>query len=203
MTAPDIDEALRRSDPWKLAPDDPTARTAVELAADARIEVAASGRRRSRRALWTVPVAAIGGLALSAGALLLADNLLRTELPIPIEYTTDSGRTITCLATIEGGSYFAPREDDVVAYYRGRDFTGIGQRIYDYALVLAGEKEATPEVFPRSSTVAGADDGSHYPEESAFSYSLTSFLLLDAILDMGIDGSGDSWLHTDCTGDLH
>lgn len=203
MTAPDIDRALHGSDPWAAGADATLALAATELASDARTAAITSRGRRMRRAAWLVPAAAVGGLALTAGALVLADDLLRTDLPIPIEYTTDTGRTVSCTATIEGGSYFAPREDDVVAYYRGRDFSGIGQRIYDYALVLAGEQAATPDVLPRSSTVVADDQGNPYSADSAFSFSLTSFLLTDAILDMGIDGSGDSWLHSDCTGELH
>jgi hypothetical protein len=200
MTASDIDDTLRRSDPW--APDATLEAMAHEVAADARIAAAGSARKRARRAAWLVPAAVLGGLGLTAGALVAADNLLHEDLPIAIEYTTDTGRTISCTATIEGGSYFAPREGEVVAYYRGRDLSGIGQRVYDYAMVLAGEREATPDVLPRSSTVVADDKGEPYPAASAFSMSLTSFLLTDAILDLGIDGSGDSWLQTDCTGEL-
>jgi hypothetical protein len=58
-------------------------------------------------------------------------------------------------------------------------------------------------VLPRSSTIVADENGNHYSAASAFSYALTSFLLTDAILEMGIDGSGDSWLHSDCAGELH
>lgn len=203
MTASDIDEALHASNPWRDTDDSALALAAAELAADARIVAAASRRRRARRALWIAPIAAFGTVALTAGTLVLAGDLLRAEIPIPIEYTTDTGRTISCTATIEGGSYFAPREDDVVAYYRDKDVTGIGQRIYDYAMVLAGERAPSPELLPRSSTVIADDKGNAYSEASAFSFSLTSFLLTDAILEMGIDGSGGAWLQSDCTAELH
>jgi hypothetical protein len=201
MPAFDIDDTLRRSDPWRH--DDATALAATEFAAETRIASAASARRRVRRAAWLVPVAILGGAALTAGALVATDNLLHEDLPISIEYTTDSGRTISCAATIEGGSFFAPREAEVVQYYRSHDFTGIGQRIYDYAMVLAGEREPEPGLLPRSSLVVADDKGNPYPEQSSFSHSLTSFLLTDAYIDLGVNGTGDSWLSSDCTGELH
>jgi len=201
MTASDIDDALRQADPW--AHDDALALMATELAADTRIASAASARRRVRRAAWIVPAALLGATALTAGALVVTDNLLHEDLPIAIEYTTDTGRAVSCTATIEGGSLFAPREAEVVQYYRSHDFTGIGQRIYDYALVLTGERVAEPELLPRSSLVVADDQGNAYAEDGSFSMSLTSFLLGDAYLDLGIDGSGDSWLSSDCTGELH
>jgi hypothetical protein len=201
MTASDIDQTVRRSDPW--VHDATIALLAGEVAAESRVAVASSARARRRRAAWLVPVAAVGGLALTAGALVAADNLLHEDVQIAIEYTTDTDRTISCTATIEGGSYFAPREGEVLAYYRSRDFAGIGQRIYDYAMVLAGERAVTDGVLPRSSTIVADENGNHYSAASAFSYALTSFLLTDAILEMGIDGSGDSWLHSDCAGELH
>jgi hypothetical protein len=202
MTASEIDDILRRSDPW--AYNDAVALAATEFAAETRIASAASARRRTHRAAWLAPLAILGGTALTAGALVATDNLLHEDLPIAIGYTTDTGRTISCTATIEGGSFFAPREAEVVQYYREHDFTGIGQRIYDYAMVLAGEREQEPGLLPRSSLVVADDKGNPYPEPSAFSYSLTSFLLTDAYIDLGIiNGTGDSWLSSDCTGELH
>jgi|GEM_PF-2310350 len=202
MPAFDIDDTLRRSDPWRH--DETTALAATEFAADLRIASVASARRHARRAAWLIPVAIVGGAALTAGALVATDNLLHEDLPIPIEYTTDTGRTISCTATIEGGSFFAPREAEVVQYYRSHDFTGIGQRIYDYAMVLAGEREPEPGLLPRSSQVVADENGNPYSEHSSFSDSLVSFLLTDAYIDLGIiNGSGDSWLSSDCTGELH
>lgn len=155
---------------------------------------------RRRRLAWLVPGAVLAAGALTAGGVVV-DDLLRAKLPIAVEYVTEAGVTVSCTAEIRGGSLFSPHRNEVVDYYQTRDFTGIGQRIHDYATVLTGDNQPAPGVLPKSSQVV-PQHGQYYADAEAFSFSLTSFLLTDAMVDLGIAGSGDAALTSDCTGRL-
>lgn len=158
-------------------------------------------RRTSRRqrAFWLVPGAMLAIGALTAGAVVV-DNLLHADLPIAVEYTTDTGVTVACTAEIEGGSLFAPQSAAVIEYYQTHDFSDVGQRIYDYALVLTGDRDVAPGVLPASSEWVPEEE--FLSDQNAFSFSLTSFLLTDTLVELNIRGSGDSWLSSNCTGQL-
>ena len=203
MGKPTVDELLSESSPL-FAPS-----VATEAALDALVleTRSASVERRMpqrRRSLWLVPgvVAAVG--ALTAGAVVV-DDYLRVDVPIAIEYTTDTGITVECTANIDGGTFFAPKPTDVIDYYKSHDFTGVGQRIYDYALVLAGDTEGTPDVLPNSA--GGLPDGDfRYSDQAALSHSMSLFLVWDVLLDLGLDdvsGGVGAALGSDCTGRLH
>ncbi|MFE6734235.1 hypothetical protein [Microbacterium sp. NPDC057650] len=198
MPKPDIDDLLAGS----AGRYEPSAATRASLDALVTQTRAAAGARRPRRhrLLWVLPVAVLGVGALTAGAVVV-DDLLHADLPIAVEYTTDTGVTVSCTAQIRGGSLFSPQKDEVVNYYRTHDFSGIGERVYDYAMVLSGDHQATPGVLPKSSEWI-PEEGSFAPDVAAFSQSLTSFLLTDALVDLGIGGSGDASLTSDCTGQL-
>ena len=196
MQARDVDELLTGS-AREYAPSAETIAALGAVVADARR--CASRRRKPRLGLWLIPGAVVAVGALTAGAV-LGDELLRADLPIAVEYTTDTGVAVSCTARIEGGSLFAARSHEVIAYYEHKDFEGVGQRIYDYAQVLTGERPAAPGVLPASSE--WIPTGEFLSDDEAFSFSLTSFLLTDALVDLGITGSGGSSLRSDCTGQL-
>ena len=106
---------------------------------------------------------------------------------------------------IEGGSFFAPKPTEVIDYYKSHDFTGVGQRIYDYALVLTGDTQGTWDVLPDS---AGGlpDDDFQYSDEAALSHSMSLFLVWDVVLELGLEdvsGGVGAELSSDCTGQLH
>lgn len=196
MHKPTVDELLAGS-ARDYAPSSSTVAALDAVVADARR--AASQVRTPRRAYWLIPGALLAVGALTAGAVVV-DNLLQADLPVAIDYTTRTGITVSCTAEIEGGSLFAPHSDAVIEYYQTHDFAGIGQRIYDYAQVLTGDRPASPGVLPASSEWVPEDE--FLTDEEAFSFSLTSFLLTDALVELDIGGSGDSWLSSDCTGQL-
>ena len=202
MTNQTIRQALSDSNPWTTPDDAALSASITELVSDSRIEAARERTRTRRRALWLAPIAAAGALALTAGAVVVTDNLLHADLPIAIHYVTDTGVNVSCTAEIEGGSFFAPREAQVVDYYRSHDFSQVGQQIYDYALVLTGDREPTPGVLPKSS-VWVPEAGHTLADQDAFFHSLTNFLLSNAQIDLHLTGSGDSWLSSDCTGRMH
>jgi hypothetical protein len=198
-----VDEVLSGSSP-AFAPS-----VATEAALDALVLEARSaggGKRgtRRRRALWLVPGAVFAVGALTAGALVI-DQVTRVEEPIAVEYTTDTGVTVSCTAYVES-SVFAPQLAAVTEFYKTHDFTdtGIGQRIYEYALVLTGDKQGTPDVLPAS--VTWLPDGSYEfdDDRGALRHSMLSFLVHDVILELGLyQGNVQSGFSSDCTGQLH
>jgi hypothetical protein len=198
MDTPTIDELLAGSR-REYVPSAATKAALDATVADTRAaRTFASRRSPRRRAMWLIPGGVVMVGALTAGAIVV-DDLLHADLPIPIEYTTDTGIAVSCTAEIEGGSLFARTSDEVIDYYRTHDFEGIGQRIHDYALVLTGDRAPEPGLMPRSSEWIPEEGLS---DADAFSYSLTSFLLTDTLIELGITGSGDSWLTSDCSGRL-
>lgn len=205
MDEREIDEVLAGSGP-RFATTIATEAALDALVLDARAGSAGSGRRarQHRGLLWLLPAAALGVGALTGGALVV-DQLTRIDVPIEIGYTTDTGVAVACTAHIES-SYFAPEHGAVTEYYATHDFTstGVGQRIYEYALVLAGDKVGTEADLP--DTVAWLPEEGWEPEDarSAVNSSILSFAVQDVIDELGLySGSGASMIQTDCTGRLH
>jgi hypothetical protein len=200
VTKPTIDVMLTGSNPFPMTNDDGLRASVRELVTESRV---AAGKKRSRimrSKLWLIPAIGAGGLALTAGAL-VTNNMLFPDLPIRIEYTTDTGTSVSCTAQIEGGSMFEANSDAVVKYFRGRDLSGIGQQIYNHTLVLTGDAKATPENTPKSNVwIPG--EGNWLSDESAFSMSLVDYLVINTQIDLDLKGDG-GWLTSDCTGQLH
>ena len=149
MSKRSIDEVLSGSSPTFVPS------VATEAALDALVLESrnAGCRRRAthrKRLLWLVPGAVVAVSALTAGAVVV-DHMTRLDVPIAVEYTTDTGVTVSCTAHI-ASSLFSPRLSEVTEYYKTHQFAadGVGQRIYNYALVLAGEKVGTPADLPSS-----------------------------------------------------
>ncbi len=154
--------------------------------------------------MWLVPGAVLAVGALTAGALVV-DRVTRVEEPIPVSYTTDTGVTVSCTAYVES-SVFAPQLAAVTDYYKSHDFTdaGIGQRIYEYALVLAGDKQGTENDLPSSVAWLPDDGFEEYDDRGALNASMLSFLVQDVVLELDLyDGNVQSGFWSDCTGQLH
>lgn len=198
MQKPTVDELLAASG-RDYVPSAATRDVLDCVVADMRDLAPTRSTSRRQRAFWLVPGALLAVGALTAGAVVV-DNLLHADLPIAVEYTTDTGVTVACTAEIEGGSLFAPQSATVIEYYQTHDFSDVGQRIYDYALVLTGDKEPASGVLPASS--GWVPEGEFLSDQNAFSFSLTSFLLTDTLVELNISGSGDSSLSSNCTGQL-
>ena len=204
MGKPTVDDLLSGSSPAFATS------VATEAALDALVfeTRAASIERRTprrRRALWLVPGAFVAVGALTAGAVVI-DEYLRVDVPIAIEYTTDTGITVECTAQIRGGTFFAPKPTEVIDYYKSHDFTGVGQRIYDYALVLAGDTEGTSHVLPDSANGLLPEEDFSYDDQAALDHSMVLFLLWDVVQELGLEdvsGGVGAELSSDCTGPLH
>jgi len=198
VNKPDLDELLAGSRP-AFAP-----KIATEAALDALVFETknAGGRTRTRRALWLVPAAALAAGALTAGAVVV-DQYTRIDVPVAIEYTTDTGVHVECTANIEGGNFFSPQPAAVINRYKTYNFTGVGQRIYDYAVVLTGDEVGTSAVLPDSSEWLPDASFPGYSEELALSHSMGSFLLLDPAIELNLNGNTEAELTSDCAGLLH
>lgn len=164
--------------------------------------------RRRRRPLWLLPTTVVTVGALTAGAVAV-DQMTRLDVPIAVEYITDTGVTVSCTAHIES-SLFAPRLAEITEYYTTHEFAaeGIGQRIYNYALMLTGEREGTRADLPRSVAWLPGDENTPdwEPQEarSALTESMLDFIVLDVVYELGLSGqSFGAHLGSDCTGQLH
>lgn len=140
-------------------------------------EAAASGiparRRWWRRRRVVLPVLVVGIAALSGGALLIPLNIMvngghvKGDVVIPIVYTTDTGKQISCRDAIFYGDENGHKDaadKRLAAFMAEHDWTGIGQRAYEDALahpfvpgVDGGLSEDTPEMRDRASFSSALD----------------------------------------------
>lgn len=201
MAKPTLDELLSSSTPWAPNDDERLRESVRLLVQNSRTEHVRKRSRRWRSALWLIPAVGLGGLALTAGALAV-NGALFPDLPIPIEYVTDTGITISCTAEISGGSMFIANSNAVVKYFENRDTSEYGQQIYEHALVLTGEVEATPENTPPSNQWIPGEGNWIEDEDFAFRMSMVDYLIINTQIDLGLTGDGGE-LSTDCTGQLH
>jgi hypothetical protein len=203
-----VDDILSGSSP-AFVPSVATEAALDALVLESRNAGSGEGDRRRRNLLWLVPGAVVAVGALTAGAV-AADQMTRLDVPIAVEYTTDTGVTVSCTAHI-ASSLFSPRLAEVAEYYKTHEFAadGIGQRIYNYALVLTGEREGTRADLPHSVGWLPGDGSSPDWEpqsaRSALTESMLNFIVLDVENELGLaQGSGGAAeLQTDCTGQLH
>jgi hypothetical protein len=200
MTKFSIDELLRGSDPWSITATPDVQASVQQLVADTQSAAAEKPVRRRWSKLWLVPLIGVGGLALTGGALAV-DAALFPELPIAINYTTDTGVAVSCTAQIEGGSMFSSNSTAVVDYFKSRDLSGIGQQIYNHAMVLTGDAVPTAENTPESNSWVPAESN-WVQDRSAFNMSLVDYLVINTQIDLGLHGDG-GWLTSDCTGQMH
>lgn len=197
-----VDELLSESIP-EFAPSVTTEAALDALVLETRTAATEKSRARRRRALWLVPGGVLALGALTAGAF-VADMVTRVEEPIAIEYTTDTGVLVSCTATVES-SAFTSNMAAVTDYYKSHDFSAsdLGQRIYEYALLLAGDKVGTPADLPRSVAWLPDETFEPYDDGLALASSLHEFLIGSVELELGIYDAGRSTMASDCTGQLH
>ena len=196
MKKPTVDDLLAESAP-AYAPSVATEAALDALVFETRDSTPATSRRR--RPMWLLPTVLLGAGALTAGAAVVVDQYLHVDVPIPIAYTTDTGVDVQCTAIINGGTFFSPKPAEIMNYYKTHDFSGTGQQVYDYALVLTGDRAGTTDVLPNSVAWLPDEDFEPYSDKSALSNSLVNFLLVDVVLEFdlgGISGGADLW--SDC-----
>ncbi|MGO2520968.1 MAG: hypothetical protein ACTH8F_12660 [Microbacterium sp.] len=197
-----VDEVLSDSGPT-ITPSVATSAALDALVMEAQSAAGGDRRLRQRKALWLIPGTVLALGALTAGAFVV-DRVTRVAEPIAIEYTTDTGVTVSCTATVQS-SAFTPNMAAVTEYYETNDFADseLGQRIYEYALVLADDKVGTAADLPTSIAWLPDENFEPYDDRQALADSMLSFVVLDVVLELGLYDGGQGGLSSDCTGQLH
>lgn len=196
MSRPTLDEALRASNPWNGSADSGLTAEVARVVRQTARDASPAPRRLLK--WWLFPAIGLGGLALTAGA----HQAVFPDVPIKIDYVTDTGTAVSCTALVSGGSIFDSHSDSVVGYYHGRDMQGIGQKVYEHALVLAGDTTATADNTPKSDTWAPELGTGIEDEHFAFNMSLVDYLIINTQIDLHLDGN-DGSVMSDCSGQLH
>lgn len=126
------------------APLPPTLAREAEHLAEATAP-ARSRRGRMPHPRWFVPLLVGGALALTAGAGVTAVTMahwagvsmpienVRNTVPIPLDWTTETGHVEECRAWIELRNPQPGDRDALDSAIEARDWTGFGQRLYDAA----------------------------------------------------------------------
>lgn len=208
MTRQTIDDLLLRSAP-PTRRDAPAVRAAVQLVANeahtsARAEQGpaspACPERRSRRRLWwlAVPVLVLPAVALSTSG--GTDARQVPDFTIPISYTTDTGKTLTCSIDLFNGEIdYVEKSTAAVDYLRAQNWEGAGQRIYDDAVA-----------YEASDAWLDSELNSDGPGLSAATIQWRAWISAEDDVVIGglpagtlVEGDGGLGSSTDCTGELH
>jgi hypothetical protein len=197
MNDSQLDTLLRRSAPARVTGHPAVEAGVLALVADA--EAKTHPQRRLRRAAWIAAIPAVPLLALGLTAGI--DNRLAPDLTIPVSYTTDTGVPVSCSIYVFNGEINYVEASFVgVNYLSKQDWTGVGQRIYQQALVE--EADLTRLAQERDPSVSV--DGVNPPDAATIekmAWSLAEKKLVDATVPTQ---PGDQWGGgTDCSGQLH
>ena len=115
-------------------------------------------RGKLPRPRWIIPVLAGSALALTAGAgtatVMMANwggvemplGNIRNTVPIPLEWTTESGHVENCLVWIELRNPEATDRALLDAEIQSHDWTGLGQQLYDTAPATADDPDGETRV---------------------------------------------------------
>lgn len=194
-----LDTLLRRSAP-STAPADPAVEANLLAMVDDARHKARPARRR-RRALWFVAIPAIPALALALTAGI--DERLSPDLTIPVTYTTDTGYSESCSIFVFNGEInWIEVSFTAVAYLSTQNWDGIGQRIYQQALIE--EAAIRQQVADRDPAVAATSDGLTMPDESQIQQAAW-YRAEDRLVAVTVPAKdGDLWgRNSDCSGRLH
>jgi len=183
---PNIDELLRSS-----APAAPKASTAQLVALSRAAAERERAPRLKRRLLVFVPLATVGALALTAGA--VAVSTITADVTVPLSYTTDTGSVLSCTAEFAAGSVFDADDRALTDYLRGYNWNGFGQDVYNRALAEPFDPATTDLVDLSQSEI----------DSMSWNDAMTAELS-DAIPQslLGQDAAYFSW-SSDCEGLLH
>lgn len=139
MTKPTIDDLLTQS-----APRSRSAQPAVQSALRAvAMESRSIGRapRHTRSKWWWAATPVVAAPLLLVATTGSSDDGVVPDFTIPISYTTDTGKDISCSMDIfNGESNNVETSTAAVDYLSSQDWIGIGQRIYDRALVYEADR---------------------------------------------------------------
>ncbi|MGV8885683.1 MAG: hypothetical protein ACOH1T_08885 [Microbacteriaceae bacterium] len=191
MNKTKMDDLLRGSASRPLSAQTIASNTISDLFENVQLD---APRRRRRTLVIALPVAVLAAGALTAGGIAIATFDWTGEVDVPIIYTTDSGRALTCTAVIQTGAAIDADARALKGYLKAHDWTGVGQRIYDRAL-------ANP-----APSVEGDTAGQSSAERDVQSWTTATFDVILAELSRGAVFGGPSSYSIstgNCTGELH
>jgi hypothetical protein len=186
-----VDDRLKNSDPAQAISD--AGLSPVVLAAWERVKSSPPARLPRRK--WRIAVPLIAVALVSTGAAIVVpmtisigeqNTTVEPDAQIPIDYTTASGKEVTCSYLVYlGDDVRTSRDSDVGAILGNTDWTGVGQDIYDHAI----------------SNPRGPVDGEVWTEDSPEARDLTSFVLavlpvVEGRLPVDLQGEVGTWRMT-------
>ncbi len=130
----DLDRLLSIGRSTRVQSDDVLDAVLVRLSDEARSKARTATRSSRPRWRFAVAGALVLGVAVTAGAIYV-ERAFEPDVVIPIRYTTDTGRDFRCtyelaITAREG----AGDTSELRRWIANHDWTGIGQRGYDYAI---------------------------------------------------------------------
>ncbi|MBZ4486565.1 hypothetical protein LQ938_06705 [Microbacterium sp. cx-55] len=153
-----VDEMLRASAPAAFATD-PAVRAELDRAVVSSRAIAVRGRRMRRLSWVALPVIAVPALSLmTTGG---TDPRMSPDFVIPVTYTTDTGRQVDCAIELFNGEMdYVETNTQAVDYFRGQDWSRVGQEIYEKALVYETTRAVSPWAQAENDVLmANAPDG--------------------------------------------
>ena len=189
MTTLTIEQLLAESAPGRISTRIDAAPAIDGLLESVKTAERADRPRRRRKALLiALPIALLGAGALTAGGVAVASFDWSTKIDIPIHYTTDTGRSFECTVIVKSGAALDLDALSIGNALRARDWSGIGQKIYDRAL-------SHPHVLQEGESSDNLDEISWYD---------ALFELVPGPQPLGWGfGASSLSVGSDCTGELH
>jgi hypothetical protein len=211
MELPELDAELRASAPRKLSEDVTTRARLREMVASTRVDAAALKLKlRHRRLIFGIPAAALGIALLTAGSLVVVRDLMPQIETIPIVYTTDTGKTISCHATIDGGGDNATTTQEIADFVKSQDWDGVGQKIYDYAIAHPWEPNPKDSWTDAAGKIHKGDPPMTAAQRDNTSWDDAMSVYIPGPIPKGILATEKGstmvswgWGSQDCTGVLH
>ncbi|WP_181125583.1 MULTISPECIES: hypothetical protein [unclassified Rathayibacter] len=165
-------------------------RTVIEDLVSATAESATPRRPWWRRPLLILPV--IGVLAATTAGAVVFTVGFDADAIVPINYTTDSGRQVSCHYAVEAGIGGTSDPAAVKDFIAEHDWSGIGQRVYEEAL-------AHPYIPRNSEEAAGLTQANL--DKFSFGAALTTVIWAE-VPDELVPEDMLSGAESDCEGEL-
>lgn len=194
----ELDDLLHRADPASRWNAEEVEQRVWRASLTAKQAPAVSRKTPWKRPAVLVPLLLSGVVLMGAAVvaplqLWVKDQEVQLDVQLPIEYTTVSGREVSC----KYGLYFdsaagrTPEIDAAMDKLRGMDFSGLGKEIYQYAV----DHPASPQEGETWNV-----DNASVREKIAFELAVRAVVTdrLSGILPAGAGFSGT----TDCAGQL-
>lgn len=198
MTKPTIDDLLAQSAPPSgVDTADPRVQSMLRaVATESRHD--AGPRKPARRRLWWLAAPLVALPIITFASTAGTESRLVPDFTIPINYTTDTGTAVSCSIELFNGEIdYVESSTAPVDFFRAQDWTGVGQRIYDTAVV-----------YERDPAWLGSEMNSDGPDLQGIQWRAWLTAADDMIFDRlpegtMTNGDGGYGVDTTCAGELH